>query len=229
MTAYISAHLSIKRRYVRSVDIPRDLDDPEALDGYILTPSARDAVVRITEALRPASRQRAFRLVGAYGSGKSAFGLFLARLLCERGQGPATQLLAAALPCLPPPPHWQSIVLQGRRVSFARELLRALSPPPPALQIPTALADRARSLLEQDPVPDPLDVTNLLADVADDLRARTDAGLLLIVDEMGRFLEHAAANSSVEDPSIFQSLARTIRWPIRGESGRRRHPASRVR
>ena len=207
MTTPIAARLSIERRYVRSVDIPRDLDDPEAFEGYVLTPSARDAAIRILEALSPASRQRAFRLVGAYGSGKSAFGLFLARLLHECGQGPATQLFGAAFPDLPPPPHWQSIVLVGRRVSFANELLRALSDPPPALRIPDTLRDRARSLHSQDSTPDPLEVTALLADVADDLQARTGAGLLLVIDEMGRFLEHAAAHSSIDDPSVFQSLA----------------------
>ena len=207
MTAPIADRLSIERRYVRSVDIPRDLDDPRAVDGYVLTPPARDAALRILDALGPTSRQRAFRLVGAYGSGKSAFGLFLARLLGERGRGPATGLFASAFPDLPPPPHWQSIVLVGRRVSFARELLRGLSGSPPVLRVSDTLLDRARSLHSQDPTPDTLEVTDLLADVADDLRARTGAGLLLVVDEMGRFLEHAAAHSSVEDPSIFQSLA----------------------
>ena len=207
MTAPIAALLSIERRYVRSVDIPRDLDDPDALDGYVLTPSARDAVSRILAALTPNSRQRAFRLVGAYGSGKSAFGLFLARLLRERGRGPATRLLATAFPDQPSAPRWQSIVLVGRRVSFARELLRALSEPPPALRVPDRLLDIARSLYSQEAIPDPLEVIALIAEVADDLRARSGAGLLLVVDEMGRFLEYAAAHSSVEDPSIFQSLA----------------------
>ncbi len=207
MTVPIADRLSIERRYVRSVDIPRDLDDPEALDGYVLTPPARDAAIRVIDALAPTSRQRAFRLVGAYGSGKSAFGLFLTRLLRERGRGPATRLLADAYPQLPPAPHWHSVVLVGRRVSFARELLRAVSESPPALDIPHALAERARSLHAHAPTPDPLAITALLADVADDLRARTGAGLLLVVDEMGHFLEHAAANSTVEDPSIFQSLA----------------------
>lgn len=207
MTAPIAARLSIERRYVRSVDIPRDLDDPEALDGYVLTPSARDAAIRVLDALTPTSRQRAFRLVGAYGSGKSAFGLFLARLLRERGRGPATRLFAAASPDLPSAPHWQSIVLAGRRVSFSRELLRVLSESPPNLAVSDALRDKARSLHSRDPAPDPLEVTALLADVADDLSARTGAGLLLVVDEMGRFLEHAASHNSVEDPSVFQSLA----------------------
>ena len=207
MTAPIADRLSIERRYVRSVDIPRDLDDPEALDGYVLTPPARDAAVRVIDALDPTSRQRAFRLVGAYGTGKSAFALFLARLLRERGRGPATSLLADAFPQLPAAPQWHSLILVGRRVSFTKELLRALSESRRQLDIPHGLAERARSLHAQTPTPDLLAVTALLGDIADDLRARAGAGLFLIVDELGRFLEYAAANATVEDPSIFQYLA----------------------
>ena len=50
-------------------------------------------------------------------------------------------------------------------------------------------------------------VTALVSGMASELRSRTGEGLLLLVDEMGRFLEHAAANIGTEDPSIFQSLA----------------------
>lgn len=207
MTAQIAKHVSIQRRYLRSVDITRDLEDSEALDGYILTPSARDAAIRVAEGLVPDSRQRAFRVVGAYGSGKSAFGLFLARLLRENGNGPATRLLKDA--CLQPPPvsYWLPLVLVGRRVSFARDLLRSLVNSASMLDIPIALTDRARRLLEPGTGPDPLEVTALLGEVASDLRARTGAGLLIIIDEMGRFLEYAAAKASAEDPSVFQYLA----------------------
>ena len=207
MNAAATPHIEIRRRYLRSVDIPRDLDDPEALDGYILTPSARDATVRIVESLLPGSRQRAFRLAGAYGSGKSAFGLFLARLLQEQGNGPATALLGEACPQIRSLSTWRPVVLVGRRVSFTVELLAAVAAATSSLDISCSLAAKARSLLASETPPDPLHVTALLADVAADLRARTGAGLLVIVDEMGRFLEYASANSSVEDPSVFQHLA----------------------
>ena len=207
MTTQIAARLSITRRYLRSVNIARDLDDPESLDGYIMTPSARDATIRITHGLAADSRQRAFRLVGAYGSGKSAFGLFLARLLRERGQGPATQLFAASSSQPHPVSNWNSIIIVGRRVSFTAELLRTVASPPPALDISDTLIDKAHLLLRTTKPQDPEDVAALISDVANDLRKRTGAGLLIIIDEMGRFLEYAAVNTRAEDPSIFQSLA----------------------
>ena len=59
----ISSRVSVRRRYIRSVDLERDIDDPEALDGYVVTPSVRDAAVRILAGLAAASRQRAFRVI----------------------------------------------------------------------------------------------------------------------------------------------------------------------
>ena len=92
----IASRVAVRHRYVRSVDLERDIDDPEALDGYVVNPSVRDAAARILAGLSPQSRQRAFRIVGPYGAGKSAFGVFLAQLLRERGQGPAAALLSQA-------------------------------------------------------------------------------------------------------------------------------------
>ena len=37
----IAERIAIGRRYVRAVDILRDLEDPQALEGYVLTPSVR--------------------------------------------------------------------------------------------------------------------------------------------------------------------------------------------
>ncbi|MDD9981072.1 MAG: hypothetical protein OXU81_06900 [Gammaproteobacteria bacterium] len=50
-------------------------------------------------------------------------------------------------------------------------------------------------------------VTTLVAEAAAELRQRTGTGLLLLIDEMGRFLEYAATNIGAEDPSVFQALA----------------------
>ena len=51
----ISSRVAVHRRYVRSVDVARDVDDPNALDGYVVTPSVRDAAIRIVAGC-PANR-----------------------------------------------------------------------------------------------------------------------------------------------------------------------------
>ena len=207
VTETIANLVTVTPRYVRSVDIRRDLNDPSALEGYVLTPAAQDAAARVATALRPGSTQRAFRLVGPYGSGKSAFGLFLACLLRERGEGSATRLLADTETNISSLRWWHPVVLIGRHAPFSAEVLRALASTPPPVRPPQHLLDRAANLLAGRHPPDPYDVTGLLANMASNLRDRTGAGLLLIVDEMGRFLEHAAAHPLREDPSFFQALA----------------------
>ena len=210
----IASRVAVRRRYVRSVDLARDIDDSDALDGYVVTPSVRDAAVRILAGLSAESRQRAFRVVGPYGAGKSAFGVFLARLLRERGRGPAMALLSEASGSAVEVAPWRPVVISGRRVSFARELVRVVvtgCEEGPEGEGPVASLGHvqagAKSILGQEGALDVNAAVALLGEMAADLRSRTGEGLLLLVDEMGRFLEHAAANHGMEDPSVFQALA----------------------
>ena len=204
----IASRVAVRRRYVRSVDLARDVDDPEALDGYVISPSVRDAAVRILAGLSAQSRQRAFRIVGPYGSGKSAFGVFFAQLLRESDQGPAATLLAQATGSRIDLPPWRPIIVSGRRVSFAQELLRVVITNCGKVSERSArLKARAESMLTQDIALDAQAVTALVAAMATELRRQTGEGTLLLVDEMGRFLEHAALNLGTEDPTVFQALA----------------------
>ena len=205
----IASRITVRRRYVRSVDLARDVDDPDALDGYVVTPSVRDAACRIVAGLSAESRQRAFRVVGPYGAGKSAFGVFLAQLLRESGCGPATAMLSDATGSSAEITAWRPVIVTGRRVSFARELLRVIAGGGDSGTscASAGLRAEARSMLDRAGALDAYAVTGLVSEMAAEVRARTDEGLLLLVDEMGRFLEHAATNLETEDPSIFQLLA----------------------
>ena len=209
MNPTIGSRIAIRRRYVRSVDLARDIDDPEALDGYVVTSSVREAATRILAGLSAESRQRAFRVVGPYGAGKSAFGVFLAQLLRDRDSGHAMELLSEATGSSVEVTPWRPAIVSGRRVSFTRELLRAVIGQC-AEREGAAFADlraTAEQMLQKDGVVDVLGVTSLLTAIAAETRSRTGHGLLLLVDEMGRFLEYAAANMGNEDPSIFQAVA----------------------
>ena len=205
----IASRIAIRRRYVRSVDLARDVDDPDALDGYVVTPSVRDAAIRILAGLSPESRQRAFRVVGPYGTGKSAFGVFLAQLLRELGHGPATALLSDATGGSVDVTAWKPVIVAGRRVSFARELLRVVirDGKQGSGAAVGDLGARSQSMMDRAGALDAQAVTELVAEIAAELRALTGQGLLLLIDEMGRFLEHTATNIETEDPSIFQLLA----------------------
>ena len=80
--------VDVGRRFRRSVNLDRDAGSLDALNGYIITPAVRRAVSQITDGLGDAAGDRAWSLVGPYGSGKSAFVVFLADLLSPSGTQP---------------------------------------------------------------------------------------------------------------------------------------------
>ncbi|HEX8573802.1 MAG TPA: hypothetical protein VF759_13745 [Allosphingosinicella sp.] len=208
-TTTISERIRIARRYVRAVDLGRDHEDPGALDGYVLTPSARDAAIRLVAGLASGSSQRAFRIVGPYGSGKSSFGVFLSQLVKNGEASPARAMLCEAAPEIETEiPSWRPAVISGRRTGFARELLRTVAQVSLAMgSQPATIGAAATAMLADERPLDAAVVADLVLRLATAVRAETGAGLLLLIDEMGRFLEYAAANIATEDPSIFQLIA----------------------
>ena len=79
----IGSLFRLSERYLRSVHLERDFDDPTSLNNYVTTPTMVAQFRRFFEGLRPGSGHRAWRITGDYGTGKSAFALVLAHLLRE--------------------------------------------------------------------------------------------------------------------------------------------------
>jgi reverse gyrase len=74
--------IPVAARYTRSVHLQRDFTNiRRTLSGYQVTPLVVLTLERIFSGLQPTSPARAFSIIGPYGSGKSAFGLFLAHYL----------------------------------------------------------------------------------------------------------------------------------------------------
>src|SRR5437870_13558927 len=84
--------LKIERRFLRSAHLQRDFHDPTALDGYIITPAIKANFDRIRHGMRTESGQRAWRITGDYGSGKSSFALLLADLFAGRESEQISQI-----------------------------------------------------------------------------------------------------------------------------------------
>jgi hypothetical protein len=217
---FIKDVLSVRTRYVRAVNIGRDLDDASALEGYLMTDTVRHALARLCQGLLCTSSQRAWRITGSYGSGKSAFGLFLANLftrpinkrslvgrLLDDG-GPELLALAKKMP------RYEVIAVTGTRsdasVALASALMEYVNQrrsSPTQRQLVARLTDfiAAREKRQKSPV----EVLALLRDVRSYVGGGVNAaqGILLIVDEMGRWLEYAADPETDLDASFFQSLA----------------------
>lgn len=211
-TVLLADRISIGRRYIRSVDLGRDLEDPHALSGYVITPAVRDALQRILNGLRDDSTQRAFRVTGPYGVGKSAFGLLLAKFFGDRvdgKSGAAARLLRTEDVPLPGVPKYLPLVVIGRRANFADCLLAEIAQTARSFRgaKAAALAKDCEALAKSRAkgVRNDIEVLNLLRRLSVELNP--GGGVLLLVDEMGRFLEYAALHRHESDPSFFQQLA----------------------
>jgi len=194
MTKLLSESVRVARRFTRSIRVDTDLGDPAALEGFICSQSAADALL-VMGRHREATSHGAFTWTGPYGSGKSSLAVALAALLSGSPQTAkklfrdASARDAAEITRLfrPSTKAWSVVPAIGRRADPV-EVLRAavanaLGPKAPKLQNGETFAGWVGRLAQQVP----------------------GEGLVLIIDEMGKFLEHAA-NDGV-DVHVFQDLA----------------------
>ncbi|NTU79585.1 MAG: hypothetical protein HGA45_09305, partial [Chloroflexales bacterium] len=211
------AALAIPPRFTRAVHIRRDFRDLRyRLDGYQVTPLVRQVAGRIIAGLAPGAAERAFSVVGPFGSGKSAFGLFLAHYL-QRGEKGRRQLLhslgiAGAAALLPPDaPTLLAVLVPGNNsslrhavvASLGETLARQLLKGPAADQLLLAVEAAARK-----PDLDPQYVADLVAQAARLLAAQgLFRGVLVLIDELGQFLDFAARHDDERDLFVLQSLA----------------------
>ena len=82
----------IGSRFLRSTHLERDFKDPTVLSGYVMTDFTRSCLGRVASGLKPSSGQRAWRMTGGYGSGKSTFALLLAHWFAGRDNGFSSQI-----------------------------------------------------------------------------------------------------------------------------------------
>lgn len=206
-----------QRRFYRAIRLERDLAEPGALDGYLLTPQVKQVARRLEAGLRDGATERAWTLTGPYGSGKSTFALFLAQLLSAADRSsPAWTLLKHQDLALA---EHLALTLDGRGLLPVAVTLRRA---PLALTVLEALRQAAGTLPRLNGVGVLLD--DLAADLVrpqPDSRAvvrRVEAlrdlvvehgpykGILIALDELGKGLEYAARHAG-EDVFLLQELA----------------------
>ena len=75
----LSSLYQVEGRFLRSVHLEKDFYTENPLEGYVLSTMTRESIGRLIRALED-NRTRAFTITGPYGTGKSAFALFVAKL-----------------------------------------------------------------------------------------------------------------------------------------------------
>jgi len=199
--------VTVKGRFYRSVQIARDWKNPQSVQEYILTPTARDLASQMLAGLQAPGDSRAWSITGPYGTGKSAFALFL------------TDLLGQAHP-----EHPQSYTLRQSTGFNLQPFLPVLCVGQRASLVPTILSALHEAL--EVAVPGINEAFNSFTPETNDVAAGTDGelpariefaaraakeqgygGLLLVIDEFGKLLEHASQHPETEDLLVMQHLA----------------------
>lgn len=217
--------IAVNSRFARSVSITRDAQRGDALDGYILTPNGHDILRRLVFALRGDSSTRAWSLTGPFGSGKSSFGLLTAQLLSadDRIRQHARKFLTSADPALSEMCFGQGsplakkawrllpVLVTGSRQPLEKALAASLASSLRAVAVrgrPPQIIDRLERLVTQK---EPVGTAIVgLFEEANEYLERSGSetsGLLLIVDELGKFLEFGASNPEQGDVFVLQELA----------------------
>jgi hypothetical protein len=221
----ISQLLKIQRRFLRSAQLERDFHDPAALQGYVVTTQTRQSFDRIVEGLAAKSGQRAWRITGDYGSGKSSFALLLAHLF----SGKDSELPPQIRRCLDlskirqSGAHLLPVLVTGSREPLAAAVSRSLasalgeqfdgrSKSKVLQNLGDAISRGAATISDQSAL-------QFLLDANSELIVKGKAqGLLIILDELGKFLEFAAFHPDRQDIFLLQQLAelstRSGREPI---------------
>ena len=217
--ANLASLVEVERRFRRSVNLDRDAGSPEALDGYVVTPAVRRALSQITEGLDDADGDRAWSLVGPYGSGKSAFAVFLADLLSGSGSpgGDAARRLLDGPDGIgvPRQPLFPAL-LTAERAPLDTLLLKSLrstiedlwanqrGAKPRVLTTIKGLLNGSAPALSRCATSD---VVECFEEAVETIGDKKGAGLLLIVDEAGKALEYAAQQPTRGDVYLLQALA----------------------
>jgi hypothetical protein len=188
--------LRLRQGHMRSVRLDRDLADPVSSRSYVSTPFAEAALARLLSGLEPRATDRAWRLTGDYGTGKSS----LVLALCRLADGRADEL-PPSLGRLAPDARLSPIVVVGDREPIGRSVLRAVEAFRRTVGAPISKrgpSDRPSA----DEVYGALDKLQGLV-----RKRKLSQGLLLVLDELGKNLEFAAAHSDADDIFLLQGLA----------------------
>jgi hypothetical protein len=188
----------IARRFVKSIRIDADLGDAAALEGFVCPQSSANLLMTMARHVSEAG-QGAFTWTGPYGSGKSSLVVALSALLNGNAglQNQAASLFGRKLAeaiwrALPTGSKgWRVIPVVGRRANPVSVIGEAVRRAKLVSRVP-------RSGWTED------NLIGALTEAAAS-KPKTHGGIILFVDEMGKFLEGAAQDGL--DIYIFQQLA----------------------
>ncbi len=212
--------IQVNTYYTRSINLERDANSEQVLEAYIPTSRALQVLEKVADTFHSSKAVRAWSLVGPYGSGKSAFALFLSHLFdtveSEPQREQAQAILAKANPELK-----EKFARHTRKSGYCNVLLTG-SPEPLIKRLVVALRNGAKdywanysgyppvvAMLEQacQQENSVSQVLDLIKELQIALAHSHGKGILIVIDELGKFLEYESRHHGANDIFLLQALA----------------------
>ncbi|ECH8658389.1 ATP-binding protein [Salmonella enterica subsp. enterica] len=190
----LSDVVSISPQYQRSIRIDSDMGLPDALNGYFCHNTASSVIENICNQIL-STNQRGFTLTGPFGGGKSSLAVVLGSAVHSneivRNKARSvlnTESINGFEQAFPVKNGWNILPLVGRRGSVVLDLYAALN---------KSLGRKSSKKIS------PSELIDELLHLASQ---QVDDGVIILIDEMGKYLEAAALNIG-DDVFFFQELA----------------------
>lgn len=214
--------VSVNTHYTRSVNLERDASSVNVVKSYIPTSRSLRTFAKISDTFHHDQAPRAWSLVGPYGSGKSSFSVFLSELLSDpvsESAQIAKEILTAADEQL-----GSRFDEETAKTSGYLKVLITGSPEPLGKRIAAGFAVAAEKHWQERKERKPTVISRLhkaaksdsistsallnLIQLLQSQLARTKTpGILLVIDELGKFLEYEARHYGANDIYMLQALA----------------------
>ncbi|MCO7199599.1 hypothetical protein [Pseudoalteromonas sp. OANN1] len=216
--------IKINSHYTRSVNLERDHASGLTISSYIPTSRAKRMFERVIESFNENNHPRAWSLVGPYGSGKSSFSVFLSHLLGN----PELQTTQNAFKVLesnniPQAEHIKShtadssgyirVLISGSPEPLCKRVLRGLEQGAQEYfahqkgKAPKVLSDIEEANTKEVTASDVVQLFTQLQNTIKRSKTSKARGILLVIDELGKFLEYEARHYGANDIYLLQQLA----------------------
>ncbi|MDD5391706.1 MAG: hypothetical protein PHE17_01670 [Thiothrix sp.] len=219
----LAGQIQVNTNYTRSINLERDADSLAVVNAYIPTTRALDTLARVGETITAVrSMPRAWTLMGPYGSGKSSFAVFLSHLLgaADDVATDAAQAVLARCNEMVIDQFWDE---NGKSLEHCRVFLTG-SPEPLSKRLAKSLHEGATAFFSREERQYPLVLEQLaqlsaqdhitVTETIDTINQLQEAvasaggyGVLIVIDELGKFLEYEARHPEANDIYLLQALA----------------------
>ena len=213
--------VKINTHYTRSINLERDSGSVDVVNAYIPTSRALRTFARITDGFSAELSPRAWSLIGPYGSGKSSFSVFLSQLLSnpgDEGSHAAQQVLKKAEKSLATKfvketkdsDGYLKILITGAPESMSKRLVKGLAEASDKYwknipgKNPRIIDELKEAVVAEVSTSE---VIALFVALQERLEKTRCKGVLLVIDELGKFLEFEARHYGANDIYLLQSLA----------------------